>query len=495
MTKTYKQTEEDALSWLKDKLDEGRIVFKKNELKESIYRYLKNKNHLTVLYANYIFLKKEEDPTEVAFKLYYWKILIQFLNLRFRSKNPSWYISGSYPYEFMVGKIKIPEAGEQISIQTKAKTNTVIKLINKYHVLLSTDRDFNNKTIVKKNILGDEAPVLKDEFTIINSSLAKYKLFEENIVSYLNQGDFDSEFVLEYFRNNNSPVLLARMIGAMDQAGNQIQRIKLKEILDSYESKVTIENPFSKGYTLSKVDRPAYLTRFSLSLEKAKLTLSKIKAPKRSSKNFNADDIDSITIDDTYHNLTIEGYDITREIIAKLQAEPASEDHSKLRNLSAAKGFMRALTLIKSLSGTNYKFNRNLTETLWRQLWSPSLNAGIDLSIYRSHMVSIRGASYVPPNHEKIYELLDEFYAHANDFDNGYQQGIFLHYFYVSIHPHGDGNGRISRFLMNLAFIKDKYKWLTIPAEDRRNYFKALEKSQLEDDISYFAEYILNKAR
>ncbi len=491
MAKTYKQTEEDAMFWLKDKLDEGRIVFKKSEIKESIYRYLKNKNHLADLYADYIFLKKEEEPTELSFKLYYWKIIIQFLNLRFRSKNPSWYISGAYPYEFMVGKIKIPEPNEQLSILTKTKTNTIIKLIGKYQILLSTDRDFNNKTIVKKNILGDEAPMLKDEFTIINSSLAQYKLFEENIVSYLNQGDFDSEYVLEYFRSNNSPVLLARMIGAMNQIGNQILRIKLKEILDSYESKAVIEDPFSKEYSLKKRDRPAYLTRFSMSLEKAKMALSKIKTPKRNTKSFSAADIDSITIDDTYHNLTIEGYDITREIIAKLQTEPADEDHSKLRNLSAAKGFMRALALIKSLNGTNYKFSRNFTEALWTELWSPSLNAGVHLDIYRNHMVSIRGASYVPPNHEKIYELLDEFYTHANDFDNGYQQGIFLHYFYVGIHPHADGNGRISRFLMNLAFIKNKYKWLTIPAEDRKNYFKALEKSQLEDDIGCFAEYII----
>ncbi len=490
MTRSYLQIEEDALFWLKDKLDEGRIVFKKSEIKNSIYEYLKNKNHLASLYADYVFLKKEEESIEAAFKLYYWKILIQFLNLRLRSKNPSWYITGRYPYEFMVGNIRIPELSEQITISTKSKTNTIIKLIGKQQLVLSSDRGFNNKTVIKKNILGDEIPVLKDEFTIINSSLAQYQLYEENIVSYMKQKDFDYNYALSYFKNNKSPTLQARFIGALEQTGNQVHRIKLKEIFDTYDSKAPIENPFSRDYKLAKPGRPAYLTRFSFSLDKAKKALSKIKAPKRSRDSFDAADIDRIAIEDTYHNLTIEGYDITRELIAKIQAEPADEDHSKLRNLSAAKGFMRALRLIQKLSGTNYSFTQDLTEALWRELWSPSLNAGIHLDIYRNHMVSIRGASYVPPNHEKIYDLLDEFYAHANDFDNGYQQGIFLHYFYVSIHPHADGNGRISRFLMNLAFIKDKYKWLTILAEDRKNYFKALERAQLEDDISYFAEYI-----
>jgi Fic family protein len=112
------------------------------------------------------------------------------------------------------------------------------------------------------------------------------------------------------------------------------------------------------------------------------------------------------------------------------------------------------------------------------------------LDTYRKHMVAIRGAQYVPPNHEKLSFMLDEVFDYSRQIDNGFEQGIFLHFFYVGVHPHSDGNGRISRFLMNLAFIKDKYKWLTIPSEDRKNYFAVLEKSQLEDDISYFAEYI-----
>ncbi len=111
--------------------------------------------------------------------------------------------------------------------------------------------------------------------------------------------------------------------------------------------------------------------------------------------------------------------------------------------------------------------------------------------IYRKHLVSIKGSMYVPPNYEKIPFLLNELFKYTKDLDDGFLLGIFLHYFYVSIHPHSDGNGRISRFLMNIAFINDSYNWLTIKSERRNDYFKALERSQLEDDIGYFTEFII----
>jgi hypothetical protein len=45
---------------------------------------------------------------------------------------------------------------------------------------------------------------------------------------------------------------------------------------------------------------------------------------------------------------------------------------------------------------------------------------------------------------------------------------------------------------MNIAFINDSYNWLTIKSERRNDYFKALERSQLEDDIGYFTEFIIS---
>lgn len=495
MAKNYYEIEKKAKLWLKDKLDEGRLVFDKSELDKLIYKYLKSNDLIVDLHSKYFFVKESDLSPHEALKLYYWRILIQFLNLRFpsSSNDPSWYLTGKYAYEFLGGSIKIPSLNEQIIIQTQSQSNTTIKLLGDYELLVIQDQNFDAKTIVKNHIYGDDLFVLKPEYLIINSNPTQYQLYEESIVSYLKQKDFDTAYVEDFFKQNSSPILQARFIGALRQINEQILRIKLERVFNDYDYKISIENPFSREYQLKKTDKPVFVTRFSLSMKKAKEVLKSIQVPKRLSKKITAIEIDKYSVEDAYHNLTIEGYDVTHELLKKIQTDYTDDVDDNLRNISASKGFMRVLNFIKSLTSINYEFNQDLTEELWKQLWSSSINAGVlksDINVYRNHMVSIKGSNSVPPSHEKIHYLLEEFYAEANDFDNGFLQGIFLHFFYVWIHPHSDGNGRISRFLMNLAFIGDKYRWLTIPCEDKRKYFAALEKSQLTDDISYFAQYI-----
>lgn len=494
MAKNYYENKADAEFWLKDKLDEGRIVFEKSELDAKIYNYLKANSLLVDLYSTYFFIKKDDISALESFRLFYWRIVIQFLNLRFSSNdnNPAWYLVGKYSYDFLIDKICIPDEKEQITIQTKLKSNTTIKLFNDHTILAVQDRNFEDKTVIKHNIFGDFIHVLKYEYMIINSSKVQYELFEANIVSYLKNKDFDFDYLMDYFKRHQSPVLLSRFIGALRQVDEKIQALKFENLYKEYGFKKAIENPFSKEYKLQKSSKPSFVTRFSLSMKESKDFLKSLELPKRLKKCIDAKSIEKLSADDAYHSLTIEGYEVTKEIILKMQS--GSEVNSDLKNKSATKGFLRVLDFVKQLITIDYSFDQNLTEELWKNLWSPSINAGLfqhEVAIYRNHMVSIKGSQSVPPSHEKIFYLLEEFYNHANDFENGFQQAIFLHFYYVWIHPHSDGNGRISRFLMNLALIKDNYKWLTIPVYERKNYFAALEKSQIEDDISYFASYIL----
>ncbi len=495
MAKNYYEIKAEAEFWLKDKLDEGRIVFDKSEIDLKIYNYLKSNSLLVDLYSTYFFVKKDDINAFEAFKLYYWKIIIQFLNLRFSSddNNPAWYLVGKYSYDFLIDKICIPNESEQITIQTKLKSNTTIKLFNEHMILAVQDRNFEEKTVIKYNIFGDYINILKYEYMIINSSKVQYELFEANIVSYLKNKDFDFDYLMEYFKRHQAPVLLSRFIGALRQVDEKIQALKFENLYREYGFKKAIENPFSKEYKLQKSSKPCFVTRFSLSMNQSKEFLKSLELPKRLKKSIDANSIEKLSADDAYHSLTIECYEVTKEIILKMQK--GNEVDSDLKNKSATKGFLRVLDFVKQLLVIDYSFDQSLTEELWKNLWSPSINVGLfqhEVATYRNHMVSIKGSQSVPPAHEKIYYLLEEFYSHANDFDNGLEQGIFLHFYYVCIHPHSDGNGRISRFLMNLAFIKDKYKWLTIPVFERKNYFAALEKSQVQDDISYFANYIID---
>lgn len=73
-----------------------------------------------------------------------------------------------------------------------------------------------------------------------------------------------------------------------------------------------------------------------------------------------------------------------------------------------------------------------------------------------------------------------------------YELSFEAHYRIVSIHPWADGNGRMSRLIMNMI----QYEAGVIPSivkkENRAEYIQSLALSQENDDSSTFVEFMLN---
>ncbi|MEM8526063.1 MAG: Fic family protein [Bacteroidota bacterium] len=116
------------------------------------------------------------------------------------------------------------------------------------------------------------------------------------------------------------------------------------------------------------------------------------------------------------------------------------------------------------------------------------------------------------PNHVKIrtgrihyYASPEETPAKMSDLITWYRQNekdlhplIFaatLHYEFVAIHPFDDGNGRMSRILMNLVLMNKGYVPVILPNERKKDdYFPALEKADagdLEDFIVLIGEELI----
>ena len=68
-----------------------------------------------------------------------------------------------------------------------------------------------------------------------------------------------------------------------------------------------------------------------------------------------------------------------------------------------------------------------------------------------------------------------------------------MHLKFVTIHPFSDGNGRISRLMMNFILNKNKYPMLNISYKNRDSYYTALERSQVNKNDNIFLNWFIKR--
>lgn len=143
-----------------------------------------------------------------------------------------------------------------------------------------------------------------------------------------------------------------------------------------------------------------------------------------------------------------------------------------------------------------------LVKPFWKDAISPNgtpVRKKIEIGQYKTSPNSVRLKNgeiheYASPEETPaLVRDLINWYNEKKDALHPVQLAAEFHYKFVCIHPFDDGNGRVSRLLMNYILLKYDYPMVIIKSEDKESYLTALQKADT-GDLNSFIEYVEEQA-
>lgn len=189
---------------------------------------------------------------------------------------------------------------------------------------------------------------------------------------------------------------------------------------------------------------------------------------------------DQFGIEMTYNSNAIEGNSLTLKetfwVINEgltIKGKPL-KDHLEAKNHKEALDFLYELIEKDNQNTVSEHFIRQLHQLVVKE--SEQDIAGK----YRDGDVYISGADHKPPSFLDVPMLMKNLIAwlHKNrKLHHIVELAALLHHKLVNIHPFWDGNGRVSRLVMNILVLEAGYPLAIILKNDRKRYYRVLSEA------------------
>lgn len=202
-----------------------------------------------------------------------------------------------------------------------------------------------------------------------------------------------------------------------------------------------------------------------------------------------------------YHSNSMEGSTVTMSdtlravntihVMAEIETKDLEGNYTT-REISDVQGLANAALLMYDNIDNKY-----LTEELVLNLHSEACAgdmtqvAGVYKSSdnYTTHNGEIH--RYLPA--DKVQNAMDKLIRDYNNSGFDMEAIARMTMEFTQIHPFSDGNGRVSRLLLNWALMSNKYPPIIIKVEEKAEYIKMLRNFDTNNDEVEFSYYIENK--
>lgn len=427
----------------------------------------------------------------------YWHFVKAYLNSHF---GEAWIMMPDQSLDIISGKTTVPN---QLVVKAPAASNNTVDLPYG-HSILSIKSDISLTTYVEPQYGLRLHPL---EEALIYASPAYFERDEISARTCLSMVKDVSE-ILRPLVEIGATTRAGRMAGAFRNNGQTDFANEIMRTMKEFGYKVIETDPFiSARATSYRPEISPYATRIrQMWVNMREQVIANFPFKPKNSINLQnyMRSVDEKYLDDAYHSLSIEGYQVSKELIEKVRSgnwQPDKEDKEHKRAL-VARGYYQAFnavkeSIIKILEGNNAGHIVSNDHVSWyRLMWMPFVTTGIlkasDLIGYRRSQVFIKGSKHIPLNPDAVADTMPVLFDLMSDEPDARVRAVLGHFIFVFIHPYMDGNGRMGRFILNAMLASGGYPWTVVPMELRAEYMKALENASVNGDISQFTQVIAN---
>ena len=207
-----------------------------------------------------------------------------------------------------------------------------------------------------------------------------------------------------------------------------------------------------------------------------------------------------------HHSNSIEGSTLTKEETFLLLDEKLTPKNKLLEYSLMAIDHLNALKYIIELADSKKALTerniRYISELLMEQTGSKisSIGGGFDSSKGEYRKLTVRAGTTtfmdykkVPLRVKALLDYINDTIKNVNGFEKVNELAFDVHFQIVSIHPFADGNGRLSRLLMNYVQQCHKMPLTSIYVESKSEYFNALQETRKQEDIKIFRSFMFSQ--
>jgi hypothetical protein len=487
---------------LSDLLNGGRQAIRSRDLTRTHRERLVASGFLQEVMKGWYIQSQPSQPGGESTSWYvsYWGFCADYLDSRF---GKDWCISPEQSLMLHAGNLTVPR---QLSVRSSKGDNNPVSLPHETSLLTTRISLPESSTLAMKDGLRVYSPAaaliaVSPDFFVNHDIDARTGL---SLIS-------DASEILPTLLDQGHTTIAGRLAGAFENIGRTRVADAIVQTMRSAGYEVRKNDPFTNSGSTSQLrpqvdPGPPHVQRLRLlwsSMREAAIScFPPFPGPADPASYLKS--VDETFTTDAYHSLSIEGYQVSKELIERIRdgrwAPDGNEEDRNHRNALAAKGYWEAFQQVqKSLgrifAGENPGLVVEEDHGVWyRELMAPEVAAGLkrpaDLAGYRNEPVRIRRSRHIPARSEAVRDLIPAFFDLLKKEEDPAARVVLGHFVFVYIHPYLDGNGRVGRFLMNVMMAAGGHRWTVVPMDLRDTYMASLEKASVTEDIEPFARFL-----